>query len=364
MNGLAGKLGIVWIFSSGLYLTQLLPVSPVQIVFVAISALALIKIRASRKPVVGWISIFSFYSVVISLVYFLFSPYAAVLNLMVALMAPLLVSLLLQGTEIELSRINLFLFFYAALFLFDGFWRLMHPADMDVEKLAALGVPFHIYKVNSIMYLDSNFVGIHALSILSFGFWLRYVGVRVSSAAMILCTLGLLLTLSRAAYVGAVLCIVIWGLLHFRVPKFLIYFGVSIVASICLIWVWFAFSTDVSFLSKFHIFKLSSDYLARASVEQLLLGVGLTNAEFHIGVGAHNLFVAFLIELGLIGLGLLVALHLLWLFYLRESMLILSLPYLLASMSLGTSAFSYYSTLVTLAMMIRIGSTYVTTAYP
>ncbi|BEG34537.1 hypothetical protein VET10_17770 [Escherichia coli] len=74
----------------------------------------------------------------------------------------------------------------------------------------------------------------------------------------------------------------------------------------------------------------------------ILLGVGLGNAVDVIGMGAHNLFLTFLIETGMIGLFLFLVLLCIMCIYLKEDAIVIVLPFLIASMSLGTTAIPYF----------------------
>ncbi|EFD0841140.1 hypothetical protein FE575_15045, partial [Escherichia coli] len=90
-----------------------------------------------------------------------------------------------------------------------------------------------------------------------------------------------------------------------------------------------------------------------SDIDMILLGVGLGNAVEVIGMGAHNLFLTFLIETGVIGLLLfLVLLCIMW-FYLKEDAIIIMLPFLIASMSLGTTAIPYFFTFTWLCILYK-----------
>ncbi|EFN8692863.1 hypothetical protein EBA27_25300, partial [Escherichia coli] len=82
-----------------------------------------------------------------------------VINLLIVLLSPMLVDSYYKRRYItKQNLLNVFLF-YSLVFILDGFWRIKHPYLEHVDKLEELGIGFQIYKVNSFMYSDSNFVG-------------------------------------------------------------------------------------------------------------------------------------------------------------------------------------------------------------
>ncbi|EFN7807241.1 hypothetical protein EGX48_19655, partial [Escherichia coli] len=113
------------------------------------------------------------------------------------------------------------------------------------------------------------------------------------------------------------------------------------------------FTDDISFESKFNLIRYTLEYIKDSDIDMILLGVGLGNAVEVIGMGAHNLFLTFLIETGVIGLLLfLVLLCIMW-FYLKEDAIIIMLPFLIASMSLGTTAIPYFFTFTWLCILYK-----------
>ena len=99
-------------------------------------------------------------------------------------------------------------------FIFEAVLRLSNPAQFDsiyIERLEANSLLFQIYKVNSFMYQDSNFVSIHLLLLLTI-----YIILKVNNSEnprnliVFIYTILIFATLSRAS----ILCVTL--LLHIK----------------------------------------------------------------------------------------------------------------------------------------------------
>ncbi|WP_370555754.1 hypothetical protein NMD86_11495 [Edwardsiella tarda] len=209
------------------------------------------------------------------------------------------------------------------------------------------------------MYLDSNYVGIESVFILSVFLYLfrdcslrgavliSYGGVLVSLLV------GVALTFSRSAYLAVTLLILMNFIFRSRILTSLSFFLVPLTFLILTYLISTEYSHDLSFESKFRILIYAYDYISSANVSSILLGVGLGNSVDVIGIGSHNLIITFLIETGVIGL-LLFLIMLSWVCLpLKSDALLVVLPFFIASMSLGTTALPYFFTFSYLCILYK-----------
>lgn len=348
--------GTLWLFFSGLYLTKIMPVSPVQLVYLVVFFLMFLLFLHKERFLVGHISLFPLAGCVYFLTLFVSSPPAAVLNILITFSSPLLVYCYFYDRVISVKIFNKYFLFYSVIFIFDGVWRFLHPAEMDLERLAELGISFQIYKLNTFMYMDSNFVGLQAVCTFSFMCWFIFNGVKLNKFIPILLFMSVLLSLSRAAILAMFIVIALTFIFKRKIP--ILFLNLFLLAfSICIGFiVFYFFSNDVSFLSKFHIVEVAGKYFSRADFITLIFGVGIGNAKDVLGMGAHNLFVGFIVETGIVGFSLLFTLLVYWFCILKRSWFILVFPTVLTAMSLGTSALPYFFTMITIAILIKRNS--------
>lgn len=348
-----GFCGSLWLFSSGLYLTKLAPLSPVHVAFCVLCLIVYLKFASKNSYVIGTVSFVPLLASLYFVSLFLSSPAPAVLNIIITFTSPLLVYVFFNKKRISNTQINAFLLFYALLFLTDGIWRLLNPAEMDLKKLAELGIGFQIYKLNTFMYMDSNFVGLQACSVFSFMCWLSYSGIKQNKLIAICLSIATFLTFSRSAIIVCFFSVFMMLLFKSKIPKLILNLLFLILSLLVVMSVFIVFANDVSFMSKFHIFSIALEYLFREDWVTLFVGVGIGNAKDYLGIGAHNLLVTFLVETGIIGLIVFLVMNLYWYSILKRGWLIVVFPFLLASMSLGTTAIPYLFTLVTMAILIK-----------
>lgn len=170
---------------------------------------------------------------------------------------------------------------------------------------------FYIYKINSIAFQDSNFVSVILV--------IYYIGLRIADLysdlnikwARILeayLLFLIIITFSRSAYVGVFLFELL-RIVFFRKKKAVFIKLISTilagVISPLLIYAFILLSeNDVSFLSKFHIVDLACKYIINADASDILFGIGFGNSVNVLGMGAHNIIIALLIEDGLFGVSL------------------------------------------------------------
>lgn len=251
-----------------------------------------------------------------------------------------------------LSTVNLFklsrllIYFSMPLLVFESFYRILNPPQERLDFYIESGMEdiiFYAYKMNSIMFQDSNFVAMLVLVLFFFSLYLvRSFHSRFLLFYSAVLFFLLLATLSRAAIIASLVFILLIPLSNFfyRNRKFVLLLFLIILPFMFSI----AFKMsdfDGSFASKFHIINQTIKFIKDASLVQILFGVGFGNAVEVLNIGSHNLFVAFLVESGFIGLVLII---LLWHQILLKSNYaagIVMFPFLLAGMSFASLAMPY-----------------------
>lgn len=203
---------------------------------------------------------------------------------------------------------------------------------------------FYNYK-NGFMYYDSNFTGLVILSFLFFYHFLKRRGIyRAPRLSFFFLWVFLFLTFSRASvFAGLASILVLYNFSYIRL-KSIVVFGGSFVV-IALLFSMYASGVsfveyDGSFNSKFNIiYSAMNYYLEEFGVREKLFGIGLGNTQYVLGIFAHNIFVTFALELGLVGASALV----LFVTYLTVKTNGLALVVVVPNFVAGFSLFSAYS---------------------
>ena len=335
---------IFWLFFSGFYLTQITFLSPVYIYSFVIGCLFIFVLIKERKFYINYQGAILFFSIIFVSLYSINSSFSMVLNLALSLFSFIVTYSLILSCDGRFKEKNLTYVFilYAILFLSDAFVRIIHPDLTNIDKLDALGIGFQIYKSNSIMYADSNFVGLEAVFIMSC--FIAFINSKSKNYKLvfILLVASIILTFSRAAYFGLSLILMFYFLKDRKILRYVIFY-ISPMLFILVVHIMLnEFSNDISFNSKFNIFYLVGNYLTNASLSDLVFGVGLGNAVSYIGMGTHILLLTFLVETGFLGLfGFVCFLLYLWCI-LKYDFTYIILPFLVVSFSLGTTAIPYF----------------------
>lgn len=333
---------------SGLYLSQII-ISPVY--FIVLIGLFLFFIGDNK---IANVYKYQFYSVGIFFIYLLATNFARVdfsiygnlfITAIVAIFTPFTLRNL--SKKDKSSVFKWYMLINILLVSIDAYWRFTHPdyeSAKNLERLYELGLGFQLYKTNSLMYIDSNFVANQVLISIVALLILSKIKLRNNYTFFALLIL-LLLCLSRSAVITFSLTMVyiyfnginkkFKKMLGFLFPIFIIIISYEIYKLV---------QDDLSFQSKFHIFSISYDYFINANAYNKLFGVGLTNGVYAIGKGTHSLYATLFIETGLIGV-LLFSNMILSLFvkkYIRP----LIIAYLITSFSLGSIMVPYFYALI------------------
>jgi hypothetical protein len=163
---------------------------------------------------------------------------------------------------------------------------------------------FYLYK-SSLFFVDSNFVGIEILCLLSIMFAFRG---NIRRNRWLLAYLLLLVSMSRASIAAGICQLIIYKLWRWRVWTF---FGLLAMQALIVVTLFMNYTTqgsdsvkaiDGSLSSKFFIFTMMVDIYHEADAAQKLFGVGAGNFFNLNGIlSAHNIVVTFVTELGIGG---------------------------------------------------------------
>ncbi|MGD0294055.1 MAG: hypothetical protein ABSB30_09390 [Terracidiphilus sp.] len=163
---------------------------------------------------------------------------------------------------------------------------------------------FYLYK-SSLFFVDSNFVGIEILCLLSIMFAFRG---KIKRNRWLLAYFLLFASMSRASIVAGICQLVMYIFWRWRVWTFLgmLAAQVLIIGKLFTIYVTqgseFVNSIDGSLSSKFFILTLMMDAYHEADTAQKFFGVGAGNFINLFGIlSAHNIVVTFVTELGIGG---------------------------------------------------------------
>ncbi|MBV7260591.1 hypothetical protein KCG43_00985 [Photobacterium sp. WH24] len=352
MNQLVLKMLLLF---SGFYLAGVTSLSPIYFIFSLVLFFTLITVFTrnyilSEKYILFCLipSVSFFYQ------YLLTTPSLAtgvIINFVYALLLMLHLKKAVLTDKILLSFIVINLLYC----LLDGFWRVLHPdTSVDANKLAELGLSFHIYKTNSLMYIDSNTVGLQVVAFLAFYYWLVISNhAKFSFYIFLLASVAVFLTFSRAAYAGYIFLQIIMVYYKTKWMRYLLLISVPI-SMLFLIgqaekWL----LSDYSFLSKFKIISLTFDYLSNVDFFTALIGVGAGNGEYAIGMGTHNIFVTWVVELGFIGAFVYTSFFLYFCLFVRNKVYMILLPIFLVGSSASSLAIPYVFCMMVLAKHLK-----------
>lgn len=241
------------------------------------------------------------------------------------------------------------------LLIIEAAIRISHPRVDDLS--------FYRYKFNSIMYEDSNYVGIFIICLFFYSIYLskykdeKYIWQKI--VLFLLC----IVTVSRAAIIatlGMIITLKVFDILYNIAKRLtkkqkitIIIITSLIIIILCLLGVDFLLR-DGSFRSKFYIAELAIKHLKNSSVNQILFGVGFGKTYNYIGIGAHNIVIAYALESGIIGLIFFIMFTIMIAIKTNGKSLIITIPFFIAGMSLAgfTLPFLYiiYAMIYTLEM--------------
>lgn len=333
---------------SGTYITKL-PISPVYL-FSALGVIFFLVSLSSlqvKAPTNAWYEFLLVSLAITTIAIIQINSGSNFSNIANLALGPLIhASLLVIGSKLDKSSLlkisNWHIGTSIALITIECIYRIANP-DYDYLADAALtrgqidDIAFYAYKFNSIMYLDSNFVGLQLAVLFAFTCAINEKYQRVSPWVYTSIFTLTALTLSRASLVTLAL---IYIALKFRQASKLHRITIATTSIIVFGTILYIVAEDASFLSKFEILHLFKSFLDYASINELLFGVGAGQASKLLGIGAHNILVTYAVELGLIGSFLFLC-YWSWMVYQSPAVLFLLIAWVVNGFSLTTLAIPY-----------------------
>jgi len=188
--------------------------------------------------------------------------------------------------------------------IFECVYRLAHPVyEYNFYDLHGNDLWFYWYKYSSIMYLDSNFVGLQIISLIGFILVLSFYVKKNILLRIVLLLVLLVLTFSRASILSIIVM-----LLFYIYRRYFMKQRVLLVLAVLLMYFIYTYTNDDiilmdnSYLSKFYIIEVAVEKIRSMSITELMFGYGFGQAENKLNIGAHNIIVLLLFETGIIGL--------------------------------------------------------------
>ncbi len=216
----------------------------------------------------------------------------------------LIVLYLSKKTELKnLHKIVLiFLLSSIVLLIIESFLRIKEFDTLYFKILAMIGGTndFYSSKTGSIMFADSNSTAFLSGTVLLLLVYLKKYKMVYLKFALLVITI---LTFSRSAMFALIIICIIS---YFRKIRILTVVSLLVILPtsyyILNINLIEYFLTDGSFLTKIDILRNTVLFVNNANFSEFLFGIGFGNAQEYIGIWAHNYFVTYFIETGVIGL--------------------------------------------------------------
>ncbi len=243
------------------------------------------------------------------------------------------------------------------LLVYEAYYRLSHPIFIvgKFDFSQSENKFFYPYKFNSVMYADSNFVGVFIVVLFGLAEYLKYHQGQKMKVERWLLFLLVLATISRAAIMVVIFCgfvNLLWnkrGLIKFRIP-ILIALSVGLVCLVGSI-----FAQDESMMVKFNLLPHIMQYLSNSNLTTIAFGYGLGKSEFAMGtlLSAHDVVFQNLIEIGVVGLLLLLGFWISVMMKTRgEAGYVLS-PFVLVALSATVHAAPYFYSALAIICWLR-----------
>jgi hypothetical protein len=239
------------------------------------------------------------------------------------------------STRELISIIKKYILLSTIILILDIVWRIYNRDTIYTGIFA-----FYNYKLNGIMFMDSNFSAFFAMINFSFILYLRdHKFIPFSRKFIFFQFVLIVLNLSRAAIIGS---LILFFYLLFKRQKLVMR---VIIFFVFIIFLWILLSIiimDHSFLTKIEIFTDTVEYLKTISGRELFLGNGYTSSIGFLGRAAHNYISFLIIEMGFVSLLLFFLLFFCIYFVTQRVFVYILIPYLIAGLSMSPTAIPYY----------------------
>lgn len=347
------------IIPSGAYLTKF-PISPIYPAAAAgLMILAyILTTPAIRAEWTEWAELFAGLCMLLCIGVMQISSGGALPNILNLLLGPLLIlTLPTVGSSLDRSQLLSVSKWHAALSLaiisIECIYRILNPDVTYLEEAASVrgdveDIAFYIYKFNSLMYIDSNFVGLQLAILFAFLSAINTHHQKINRWIFVFILLLTCLTISRASLITiAVLAGIGWSKRLGSILRLII--GSILLGAIGA--TIHELQQDTSFLTKFDILARFFNFLLSGRWHEILLGVGAGQAAGAIGIGAHNIVVSYGTELG-VPISTVILLYWIWICTRTRGAYLLFVAWLLNGFSLTTLAIPYLYAATTILRLL------------
>ncbi len=268
----------------------------------------------------------------------------------------LIISLAKKLSEKEIIYILKFIIIFSIpILLLEATYRISNPIyiidGVDIRTLSSY-FHFYSYKFNSILFEDSNFVGVMIVVLFSVVLYLEDLLKKKLLVLKLLLFIFVILTLSRASILVFIFMYILFYTknLNYRPIKLLI-----IITGIMLGTIIFALSLkDDSFNTKLLMFNLFADYIHYTSPFNLLFGIGIgEHASNEYSLMYHNIIFQHIMDEGILGFTLL---FIFWLQTIRKSNyknLFIFIPFIMLGMSVVGHTIAYFYVVISLIQTLE-----------
>nr|WP_294872390.1 hypothetical protein [uncultured Pedobacter sp.] len=258
----------------------------------------------------------------------------------------------------QVIRVADFMFWVSIpLLVVESFYRITHPVFLiDTTGGSAVEVEdagIYPFKFSSIMYQDSNFVGIFIICLFFLAYYIyNYVEARkIYVYIMLLLFILILLTLARAA-ISSTVVFFLFFFISKRIGFYRTVFIFGLIGILFKLLFLQSVEEDGSLQSKFMIIERTASFIEKAPLNEIVFGVGIGNTVKYLGIGAHNFFVTYIVETGFLGLTILMFFWGYLVYCSKGKVLYVMLPFLVAGMSLAGHAIPFLYTVF--AIIIKL----------
>lgn len=248
--------------------------------------------------------------------------------------------------------INCYYLITSFLLILDFIYRFINR-DSAYEGLMF----FYNFKLNGIMFRDSNFSGFVALSNFAFALYLKNRKIiNFSKLKLFFYFILILINLSRAAILAGVF-VLFYSWFVTRSKKTRLYFFLFILFFLILLipFLFSLFAEDDSFGTKLDIFTKTWKYIKQINFFQFVFGNGIFTSPNHLGISGHNYFSQTIIEFGFLIFFLHIGLFIVLCFSSYGKCLYLIIPYLIAGLSMAPLSLPYFYIMNALIILIEKG---------
>jgi hypothetical protein len=310
---------ITLIFASSIsfYLAKITLYSPIYLIYTTIAPICIIYIIYRQKTLsLSWDIIISLILLIYTLFLVIFihtdSLFSgASINLFLGLLAYIFIRLAKKNIRQGHYNVIINMMIYITLILTTGdtIYRLLNPS-FDVTTPYLESKWFYYYKVNTVMFADSNTTGLILIILYFFIIQLEKfntlnINVKKIKYIKMLLIILLIVSFSRAAHTAFILGS-LYEKYHIQNKNYFIIFlkyaMIPIVFAIAFLIFSYLYITDLSFQSKFEIINIAINVYKEFSLYNKIFGIGFLKWEDVLGIYTHNIFITYIIQTGSIGL--------------------------------------------------------------